>query len=134
MPRDTTGPGAHLDVEGPGGCDDFKEVVPHQEVARNRKRHSLSRNHCGWKVIGFIQGETLDLIGVLRRLQLPTDLQLHTHSQLLLCAGNPPLQTHSRATRTEHYPDLTRHSWVLQTSFRRMERKGSLSCGDKRRC
>lgn len=32
----------------------------------------------------------------------------------------------------EHYPDLTRHSWVLQTSFRRIERKGSLSCGEER--
>lgn len=27
------------------------------------------------------------------------------------------------------YPDLTRHSWVLQMSFSRMERSGSLSCG-----
>lgn len=103
MPRDTTGPSAHLDVEGPGGCDDFKEVVPHQEVARNRKRHSLPRNHCGWKVIGFIQGETLDLIGVLRRLQLPTDLQLHTHSNFCCVQVTPP----STPTAGQHGQSIT---------------------------
>lgn len=36
---------AHLDVEGPGGRYDFKEVVSHQEVTRNRKRQSHPSSH-----------------------------------------------------------------------------------------
>lgn len=46
------------------------------------------------------------------------------------CCG--PGTTWGYAGRRKHYPDLTRHSWVLQTSFSRIERKGSLSCRDER--
>lgn len=33
----------HLDVEGPGACYDFEEVVPHQEVTGN----SENSHHAG---------------------------------------------------------------------------------------
>jgi len=65
----------------------------------------------------------------------PRELLPHQHPEQpeLLSAALAPAPRGATAGKRgpEHYPDLTRHSWVLQTSRRRIERKGSLSCRDR---
>lgn len=90
---------AHLDVEGPGARYDFKEVVSHQEVTRNREEETVTPQQPPWTekpefiiISGACWGgmywrQTL----ALRRVQIPRELQPQTPA--LPSASSPPQPT-----------------------------------------